>query len=78
MLDELGKILGFGNDDGPLQGIEEETPKKKTKGFTQLNNEIRDLLQADPETRTIKDFNKLLADISYYNAEGGVADIPQE
>tara|TARA_R100001163_G_scaffold34863_1_gene26882 strand:+ start:495 stop:1481 length:987 start_codon:yes stop_codon:yes gene_type:complete len=72
------EMIGIGgNEDGELQGIKEERPKKKAKGFTQLNNEIRDLLKQDPETRSIKDFNKLLGDISFYNARGGVADIPQ-
>lgn len=72
------EFLGIGgNEDGPLQGVETETPKKKPKSFTELNNEIRDLLQADPETRTKKDFYNLLGDISYYNAVGGLADISQ-
>ena len=59
------------DDPTPIQGGEKKIEKKPPKGFTQLNNEIRDFLKADPSTRSIKDFNKLFGDISYYNAQGG-------
>ena len=59
------------DDPTPIQGGDKKIEKKPTKGFTQLNNEIRDFLKADPSTRSIKDFNKLFGDISYYNAQGG-------
>jgi len=65
------------DDPTPIQGGEKKIEKKPTKGFTELNNEIRDFLKADPSTRSIKDFNKLFGDISYYNAQGGAAPIPQ-
>jgi|8_EtaG_2_1085327.scaffolds.fasta_scaffold01479_3 hypothetical protein len=61
----------FPKDPEPIQGGDKKIEKKPTKGFTQLNNEIRDFLKADPSTRSIKDFNTLFGDISYYNAQGG-------
>ena len=67
----------FPKDPEPIQGGEKKIEKKPAKGFTQLNNEIRDFLKADPSTRSVKDFNKLFGDISYYNAQGGLAPISQ-
>ena len=67
----------FPDDPDPIQGGEKKIEKKPTKGFTELNNEIRSFLKADPSTRSIKDFNTLFGDISYYNAQGGAADISQ-
>jgi len=65
------------DDPTPIQGGDKKIEKKPAKGFTQLNNEIRDFLKADPSTRSLKDFNKLFGDISYYNAQGGAAPISQ-